>query len=247
MKCGNYSSKLSAVIKNRCRADLACCEARGWCHSGCWPPYLPLTPSAPSTLRSAASPPSTSRRRTGCRRWWRPPGARSPGWRRCRPAPAPNHNTGGAHAHQPKLGGGSGCNYVESGRWVKFWESLKETDTRNTAWKFPFLVLEVYTYFSKVGIWNPRKNILFHKLKILIFICDRPKHYKGRVPKGHNFSGFFFRNPSLIYKTPLFYIGKEKMDWLNFIYWQSEFLWRYLIGHSSSIHCLAESLSHVLG
>ena len=143
MNCGNYSSKLSALNKNRCRADLACCEARGWCHSGCWPPYLPLTPSAPSTLRSAASPPSTSRRRTGCRRWWRPPGARSPGWRRCRPAPAPNHNTGGAHAHQPKLGGGSGCNYVESGRWVKFWESLKETDTRDTAWKFPFLVLEV--------------------------------------------------------------------------------------------------------
>ena len=231
MNCGNYSSKLSAVIKNRCRADLACCEARGWCHSGCWPPYLPLTPSAPSTLRSAASPPSTSRRRTGCRRWWRPPGARSPGWRRCRPAPAPNHNTGGAHAHQPKLGGGSGCNYVESGRWVKFWESLKETDTRDTAWKFPFLVLEVGNGFIHIF----QRSAFEIQEKIFYLINWR-------------FWSSSATDPSIvIYKTPLFYIGKEKMDWFNFIYWQSEFLWRYLIGHSSSIHCLAESLSHVLG
>ena len=36
------ASAISAQIKNRCRTDLACCEARGWCHSGCWLPYLPL-------------------------------------------------------------------------------------------------------------------------------------------------------------------------------------------------------------
>ena len=43
------ASGISAQIKNRCRTDLACCEARGWCHSGCWPPYLfQLTPSAQS-------------------------------------------------------------------------------------------------------------------------------------------------------------------------------------------------------
>ena len=43
--------RVSAQIKNRCRTDLACCEARGWCHSGCWPPYLfQLTTSAQSAL-----------------------------------------------------------------------------------------------------------------------------------------------------------------------------------------------------
>ena len=44
-------SRISVQIKNRCRTDLACCEARGWCHSGCWPPYLfQLTPSARQAL-----------------------------------------------------------------------------------------------------------------------------------------------------------------------------------------------------
>ena len=114
LKCGNFEcfsteivwwNEIAIQIGNSCRIhwpSLLWSQRLG----SLWMLAAIFIPAHNICTISPPSPTSTSRRKAGGRRWWRPPGAWGPGWRRCRPAPAPNHNTGGAHAHQPKLGGG---------------------------------------------------------------------------------------------------------------------------------------------
>ena len=150
----NKACWISAGIKNRCRTDLACCEARGWCHSGCWPPYLPIKPSAPSTL-SPASPTWKCGRRAGA------------GGDDDRLVPGVQGDAGAVlllrlitilevrMRTSPSLAGGSGWDCVDSGSWVKFRESQK--GTRHSWQNLKSLISCVgwfYTFVTQVSSLN---------------------------------------------------------------------------------------------